>query len=221
MAERATLQAAPRTVLGKQVKQLRRQGILPANVFGKGLESLAIQMDSRDFVRTVKSTGVRSMFELAVEGEPKPRYVILRGLSRAGGMGEPIHADFYQVDLNRPIQTTVNLRGINESPAVRDLAGTLIQSLETVSVRCLPLSIPEAIEFDISAIKSFDVTITVGDLPATEGVEILTDPSVAVATVNPPRLRLDAEEEEEAAEEGAEEAAEGEEGAEAAETSEA
>jgi len=208
MAERATIHATPRTVLGKQVKQLRRQGILPANVFGKGLTSLAIQLDGRDFTRTMKTSGVRSMFELAVEGESKPRYVILRGLSRSGGMGEPIHVDFYQVDLNRPIHTSVNLRTINEAPAVRDLAGTLIHSLETVSIRCLPLSIPEAIDVDVSVLNSFDVTITVGDLVAPEGVEILTDASVAVATVNPPRLRL--EEEEGAEAEGGEEAAAGE-----------
>ncbi len=216
MAERTTIHATARTVLGKQVKQLRRQGILPANVFGKGLESIAIQLDSREFGRTMKTVNVRSMFELKIEGESRARHVIVRGLSRNGGMGEPIHVDFYQVDLKRPIQTTVNLHTVNESPAVHDLAGTLIHSLETVSVRCLPLSIPEAIEVDVSSLKSFDDTITVGDLIAPEGVEILTDPSVAVATVAPPRLRLEgAEEEEEAA--GGEEAAEGEESAEEAE----
>lgn len=215
MAERATIHATPRTILGKQVKQLRRQGILPANVFGKGLESTAIQIDARDFARTMKSTNVRSMFELEVEGEAAPRHVIVRGLSRKGGMGEPVHVDFYQVDLNRPIHTTVNLHPINEAPAVRDLAGTLILSLETVSVRCLPLSIPEAIEVDISVLKSFDETITVADLQAPEGVEILIDASVAVATVAPPRLRLEAAEEEEA--EAAEGPAEGEELAEEAE----
>ncbi len=194
MAERATLTAAPRTVLGKNVKRLRRQGVLPANVFGRGLESRAIQLDSREFVRTIRAAGVRSMFELKVEGEPSPRYVLIRGLTREGGMGEPMHADFYQVDLSRPITTTVNLRLVGEAPAVVELAGTLAQSLENVSVRCLPLSIPEHIDIDATLLKSFEVSLTVGDLHAPDGVEILTDPSVAVATVNPPRLRLEAEE---------------------------
>ncbi|HEY4669524.1 MAG TPA: 50S ribosomal protein L25 [Tepidiformaceae bacterium] len=217
MAERTTIHAIPRTVLGKQVKQLRRQGILPANVFGKGLESIAIQLDSRDFGRTMKTGNVRSMFELKIEGESRARHVIVRGLSRKGGMGEPIHVDFYQVDLKRPIQTTVNLHTVNEAPAVHDLAGTLIHSLETVFVRCLPLSIPDAIEVDVSTLKSFDDTITVADLVAPEGVEILTDPSVAVATVAPPRLRLEGAEEEEAAEEAAEGEASAEEAEETAE----
>lgn len=191
MAERATIAAAPREITGKKVSQLRRQGILPANVFGRGLDSRAIQVDSREFMRTVRSAGVRSMFELRVEGEKEPRYVILRGLTRAGGMGDPLHADFYQVDLKRPITTTVNLRIVGEAPAVRDLAGTLIQSLETVAVRCLPLDIPDAIEVDVAPLKGFDVTISVGDLVAPAGVEILTDPSINIVTVNPPRIRLD------------------------------
>lgn len=191
MAERATIAAAPREITGKKVSRLRRQGILPANVFGRGLESRSIQVDSREFMRTVRASGVRSMFELKIEDESAPRYVILRGLTREGGMGDPVHADFYQVDLTRPITTTVNLHVAGEAPAVRDLAGTLIQSLENVAVRCLPLDIPDFIEIDATQFKSFDVTITVGDLVVPSGVEILTDPSINVATVNPPRLRLD------------------------------
>jgi large subunit ribosomal protein L25 len=193
MAERVTLAAAPRTVLGKKVKQLRRQGILPANVFGKGQDSVAIQLDAHEFGRTVKNTGLRHMFELSIEGEPRARHVIVRGLSRHGGMGEPIHVDFYQVDLNRPIHTTVALRVVGEAPAVRDLAGTLIQNLETVSIRCLPLEIPEAIEADATMLKGFDVSVTVGDLKPPPGVEILNDPAIVVATVMPPRLRLEGE----------------------------
>ncbi|MCL4230703.1 MAG: 50S ribosomal protein L25 [Dehalococcoidia bacterium] len=191
MAERATIAATPREITGKKVSQLRRQGILPANVFGRGLASRAIQVDSRDFMRTVRTAGVRSMFELRVNDEKEPRYVILRGLTRAGGMGEPIHADFYQVDLKRPITTTVNLRIVGEAPAVRDLAGTLIQSLETVAVRCLPLDIPDHIEVDAALLKGFDITITVADLALPQGVEVLTEGAVNIATVNPPRIRLD------------------------------
>ncbi len=190
MATRATLTAAPRSILGKQVKRLRQQGLLPANVYGRGLESLAIQLDAREFLRTVRAAGVRSMFELKVEGEPQPRFVLIRALQREGGTGDPIHVDFYQVDLNRPILTSVPLRVVGEAPAVRDLAGTLLVALETVTVRCRPLDLPEAIEVDVSKLASFDATITVGDLAAPPGVEIVTDPSTLVATVSPPRLRL-------------------------------
>lgn len=194
MADRATISATPRSVLGKKVKQLRRQGILPANVYGRGLESAAVQIDSREFGNTIKTSGVRTMFELAVEGEGAPRYVVIRGLTRKGGTGDPIHVDFFQVDLNRPITTSVAVRVEGVAPAVRDLAGTLVHSLDLVLIRCTPLNIPEALVADVSVLTSFDVTLTVGDLTAPEGVEILTDPSVAVAIVAAPRLRLEEDE---------------------------
>ncbi len=189
MAERVTIKAAPRTVLGKQVKQLRRQGRLPGNVYGRGLESRAVDVDARDFARTIKSAGLRAMIELDVDGEKAPRYVILRRIERYGGTGDPIHVDFFQVDPNKPIQANVPLRFVGEAPAVRDLAGTLLPSLDIVSVRCLPLAIPDSIAVDIGPLKGFDVSLTVGDVEAPDGVEILTDPSIVIATVNPPRIR--------------------------------
>lgn len=189
MAERVTIEAAPREVLGKKVKQLRRQGRLPANVYGKGLESRAIEIDAREFARTVKQAGLRAMIELRVAGEPDPRYVILRGISRAHGTGDPIHVDFFQVDPERPITANVPLRLVGEAPAVRDLAGTLLPGLEIVSVRCRPLDIPDTIPVDLAPLKDFSSVLTVGDIAPPPGVEILTDPSIVVATVNPPRIR--------------------------------
>ena len=188
MAERVSLVAEPRTILGKQVNRLRREGRLPANVYGRGITSVAIDVDARDFQRTIKAHGVRAMFELRIAGENETRHVILRGLTRKGGMGDPIHADFYQVDLNRPIQANVPIHLVGEAPAVRDLAGTLVQSLDIVSIHCLPLAIPDSIEVDVSPLKTFDVSLTVGDVKPPEGVEILTDPSIVVATVSPPRV---------------------------------
>jgi large subunit ribosomal protein L25 len=143
------------------------------------------------------------MFELQVDGESGPRYAVIRGLTRKGGTGDAIHVDFYQVDPNQPISANVPIRIEGEAPAVRDLAGTLVHSLDLVSIRCTPLAIPEALIGDASILKSFEATLTVGDLQVPEGVEVLTDPSVPVASVVPPRLRVDTGEEgeEEAADE--------------------
>jgi large subunit ribosomal protein L25 len=208
MAERAFIEAAPRTVLGKKVRQLRREGRLPANVYGRGIASTAIEIDGREFGRSIKQTGLRHMFELNIAGESKPRYVIIRGFSRVGGTGEPMHVDFFQVDPNKPIQANVPLHVVGEPPAVRDLAGTLVQAVDIVAIRCLPLSIPEAVEVDGTRLNSFDANLTVGDIAPLEGVEVLTDPSIVVATVAPPRLRLEREEEEGEGEEAAPEAEE-------------
>tara|TARA_Y100000590_G_scaffold381609_1_gene450898 strand:- start:639 stop:1145 length:507 start_codon:yes stop_codon:yes gene_type:complete len=158
------------------------------------------------------------MFELSIEGEKESRHVLVRGLDREGGTGDPIHVDFYQVDLNRPIQTTTAIRLVGIPPAVTDLGGTLLQNLETVAIRCLPLDIPEAIELDVSSIENFELSLSVGDLEVPEGVEVLAASDIGVATVDAPRLTIEGEEEEgeelegEEGEEG--EAMEGEEGAE-------
>ena len=217
MAERLTLSATNRSVLGKKVRRLRREGLLPANVYGRGIDSTSIQLDSRDFRRAIRQVGIRSMFELAIDGEQEPRHVLVRGLDREGGTGDPLHVDFYQVDLTRPIQTTVAIRLVGVAPAVLDLGGTLLQNLETVAVRCLPLDIPEAIELDVSALETFEASLSVGDLNVAEGVEILAAADIGIATVDAPRLQVEGEsgitEEGEEGEEGVEPA----EGAEAGE----
>lgn len=191
MAERRTLSASPRTVLGKKVRRLRREGLLPANVYGRGIESTAIQLEGRAFRRVIRQAGVRSMFELAIEGEGEPRHVLVRGLDREGGTGDPIHVDFYQVDMERPIQTTIAIRLVGVSPAVADLGGTLLQNLETVSIRCLPLDIPDAVELDVSALADFDTSLTVGDLRVPDRVEVLSAPDIGIATVDAPRLQIE------------------------------
>jgi large subunit ribosomal protein L25 len=189
MVDRAVIEAEPRTILGKQVARLRREGILPANVFGRGVESTAVSVDARTFGRTIKSTGLRHMYELKVAGEASPRYVVIRGLTRKGGTGDPIHVDFQQVDPEHPITANVPLRVVGEAPAVKDLAGTLQQFVEVVNIRCKPLVIPEAIEADASTLKSFTAALTVGQITPPAGIEILTDPTLVVASVAPPRVK--------------------------------
>ena len=73
MPDRLTLTASNRTVLGKKVKRLRREGVLPANVYGRGVDSTAIQLSGREFRRAIRQAGIRSMFELAIEGESESR----------------------------------------------------------------------------------------------------------------------------------------------------
>lgn len=189
MAERITITARPRTVRGKKVRQLRREGRLPANIYGRGVESTAIDVDAREFLRTVRHNGIRVLYDLQVDGEAKARPVIVRGIARYGGTGDPIHVDFFQVDPERPIQATVPLRLVGEAPAVRDLAGTLLQSIEMVSIRCAPLAMPEVIEVSIAKLTSFNQPLTVGDIEPPPGVEVVTDPSIVIASVAAPRIR--------------------------------
>lgn len=189
--EFATIVAEPRSVLGKKVKRLRREGVLPGNVFGKGLESKALQMDAREFLRTVRAAGVRTMFKLTLNDESSPRYVFIRGLMREGGMGAPRHVDFYQVDLDQPIETTVPLKLTGVAPAVRDLAGVLVANVERLKVRTLPLNIPDHVEADLDSLRAFDAVVTAESVKMPDGVELVDSPDLVLATVSPPRLRLE------------------------------
>lgn len=189
MADRITLQAAPRVVLGKKVQNLRRDGRLPGNVYGRGIPSQAVDVDAREFARSIKTAGLRATIELRIDGEAAPRLVILRGMARKGGTGDYTHVDFFQVDPEKAIIVNVPVHLTGDAPAVRDLAGTLLPSLDVVSVRCLPLDIPNTITADVGVLTSFGISLTVGDLTMPPGVEILTDPSIVVATVKPPRIR--------------------------------
>ena len=200
------IQVAHRDTFGKKVKRLRNQGVLPGNIYGRGLPSTPIQVDSREFRKVVVDSGIRSMFQVLVEGESEPRHVLIRQLARSGGTGDPIHVDFYQVDLERPIQTTVAINLIGIAPAVTDLSGTLLQHLETVQVRCLPLDIPDSFEVDVSGLETFEDTIKIADVTFAEGVEVLTSEDMSIAGVQPPRVL------EEVVSETDEELAEGEEG---------
>jgi len=211
MQKRAALAVEPRSTLGKRVKRLRAEGILPGNVYGRGFDSIAVQIESHEFVRVVRDAGIRSMFELNIDGEKEPRLVLIRGLDRHLGMGELIHVDFFQVDLERRLQTSIPLRQIGQSLAVTDLGGTLLSGAETLLVRCLPLDIPEFIEVDVGVLEDFDSSVSVGDLELPDNVESLIDPSVMVATVNAPRLATEDELEDEEGEDGVE-GEEGEEG---------
>ena len=182
------IQVAHRDVFGKKVKRLRNQGVLPGNIYGRGLPSTPIQVDSREFRKVVLDSGIRSMFQVLVEGESEPRHVLIRQLARSGGTGDPIHVDFYQVDLDRPIQTTVAINLVGTAPAVTDLSGTLLQHLETVQVRCLPLDIPNSFEVDVSGLETFEDTIKILDVVFPDGVEVLTSKDMSIAGVQPPRV---------------------------------
>jgi len=202
-----------RTVLGKKVKTLRRDGLLPANVYGKGLSSVAVQLPMNKFDTVHKEVGETGIIDLEFDGKNHP--VLVKNLQLAYPARTPLHVDFYQVNMKEKVKTMVPLSLAGEPVAVTEKVGTLLQTLNEVEVEALPDNLPEHIEIEISHLAAVDDHITVGDLKAPEGVEILTDPSqtvVKIAELVAPEPEPEPEAE---TTEGAEgEAAEGEAGAE-------
>lgn len=206
------LNATPRTVLGKQVKKLRREGQLPANVYGKGMASTSIQLASKDFKEVFAEVGETGLIDLMVGDKKHP--VLVKNLQMNYQSSTPLHVDFYEVNLKEKVKAMVPLEFVGEPKAVTENIGTLIQPASEVEVEALPAELPEKIEVNIEPLAEIDQQITVSELHAPEGVTILTDEAQVVAKIAEIVIE---EEPEPVAEEGAEgeategEAAEGEE----------
>ncbi len=212
---KAELKVSPREVLGKKVKALRREGVIPANVYGRALVSVAIQVTRDDLVHVLRTAGRNEIIYLRLDGE-EPRPTLVRQIQRNPITDAILHVDFYQISLKEKVRIEVPLALVGTAPAEQTYGGTLLHSLDTITVEGLPTDIPSVIEVDVSGLEQIDATIYVSDLSVPGGVTLLTDPERVVAKVAPPQVEKEVEEEvpeeEVPAEEAKEPAAEGEEG---------
>jgi len=197
-ATQIELAVTPRSVLGKKVKTLRQQGITPANIYGHGIPSQAVQLPTPDLARTIRVAGRNTMLQLHVEGERKRRPVFFRDVQRNPITDEFLHVDFYQVSLKEKIKLEVPLIIVGEAPAVSVHQGILLQSINVIAMEGLPTDLPPHIEVDVSGLAEIDDAIHVKDLEMGPDVTLLVDPDLVVAKVAAPRLV------EEEVEEGAE-----------------
>lgn len=211
-ASKIELRAAPRTVLGKKVSQLRRQGLIPANVYGHNVPSFAIQVPSDDLRHVLRDAGRNGIVYLRVDGgEPRPTFI--RDVQRNPVSDAILHVDFLQISLKERVRLEVPIHLTGVPGAVERLGGILVHGVDHVMVEALPTEVPSYLEVDVSGLEEFDQAIHVSDLKPPAGVTVLTDPELVVAKVAPPAVER-AEEvaaEEEAAAAEAEEA-QGEEG---------
>lgn len=205
MAKRYNLSADSRTVVGKQVKSLRRDGKLPANVYGHNVKATAVTVDAKEFAGVLKQAGETGLIDLKI-GEEKTRPVLIHDMLVDPVKGATLHVDFYQVNLKEKLTATVPLEYVGESPIVKTGEGILLELLQEVEVESLPTDIPSSIEVDISGLTEVDQGIRVSDLPLPEGVEMQTDGEELVCKIDTAQMAED--EEVEAAEEVAEESAE-------------
>lgn len=162
--DRLSLQAEERILLGKKVKNLRKDGKLPGHVFGKGLETEHVSVDGKTFLKTFKEAGETGLIDLKI-GTEKVKPVMVRGVQYDPVSGQPIHIDFYQVSLTQKVKVPVPLVLIGEQPESVHLGETIVlQTLNEVQVEALPTDLVENIEVDISSLQNIDDAITVGQL---------------------------------------------------------
>ena len=193
MPDDATLRAQTRSITGSAVKQLRRDGVLPCNVYGRGVDSISIQTPLSELQRVFRAVDRNAVVQMEIDGgDTVP--VVLREVQRHPVNGQLLHVDFYQVDLTRMIHSEARLVLIGDAEAVA-LGGTLVQSLEYLALEALPLEMPSEVEVDISGLAEFGSSVLVRDITLPEGVRALADEAVAIATVLAPRLVEEEEEE--------------------------
>ncbi|OGE43895.1 hypothetical protein A3B45_02600 [Candidatus Daviesbacteria bacterium RIFCSPLOWO2_01_FULL_39_12] len=162
--DKLSLLAEERTILGKKVKKLRRDGKLPGHVFGKGVDGEAVTVDSKDFLKTFHQAGETGLIELKI-GKEKVRPVLVRDVQHDPLTDKPIHIDFYQVNLSEKVKVSVPLVLVGEQPESVHLGETIVlQTLNEVEVEALPTDLVEKIEVDINPLKQIDDAITVAQL---------------------------------------------------------
>ena len=183
-----TLTAVPRTVTGKKVKVLRRGGVVPIHMFGRGIESQSLQAESRILSVVLPQAGTNVPITIDVDGQDGENVCFVRQVQRHPVSEALLHVDFQRVDVSQKVTAEVPLHIEGVSPAVEDMEGTLLQTLASISVEALPMSMPASFIVDISGLDDFDKTIRVATLPTDGEVTILNDPDEMIATVVRPRV---------------------------------
>ena len=189
-----TYAANAREVIGKKVNILRNDGIIPANIYGRGIDSVPVQIEWSEARGMLNSHGRNVLIQIQIEGEAQARSVVIRDFTRDPVNGSLQHIDFFQVDLTRKIQADIPVQLTGESFAVHTYGGILIQSLELLHVEALPTEMPESIQVSVESLEELESSLTVGDIQAPEGVSILTSPDVGLAQIARPRVEQEADE---------------------------
>lgn len=203
MAERLNIEAESRTTFGKKSKRLRREGMVPAVIYGKR-DPVHIQIENLPLRRALRHAGGNDLIDINLSGNKVT--VLAREIQQHPTRGDLIHVDFYEVDMQQTIEATVRLITVGQAAEELRQMGQVVQVLHEVSVEALPGDLISEMEVDISGIASVDDVIYVSELTAPAGVTILTEPETAITSFDYFREEEEEEEEEEMlfAEEGEE-----------------
>lgn len=180
-----SLTAQTRTITGRKVKVLRDQKLVPAVLYGFGVEQQFLQIPEQAFRKIYMDAGENQVVDLTVEGSKKPVSVLIREIQIDPIRRDVIHADLYAIDVTKPVEVQVPLEFTGEAPAVKATGGTLVKKLSELSIRCLPKDFTKFVEVPLASLQTLDDAITVADLKIPAGWEVLNEADGIVATVVP------------------------------------
>jgi large subunit ribosomal protein L25 len=184
--DKKILKAEDRKLSGRKVKRIRLQGLLPGNIYGKGVKSKSVQVNKKEFETLYKDVGETGLVTLQIDKEDLP--VLVNNVQKHPITDEPIHIDFRQVDLKTKVTAEVPVEVVGESPAEKQGIGTVVQYLNEVEIEALPTDLLEKFEVDASYLTEVDQAIYVKDLKIDKSkIEIKTSGEEIVVKVEPPQ----------------------------------
>lgn len=180
--EKVVIKAERRAVVGKQVRALRREGKLPAVIYGRHIEPINILLDSRTASRTLAKLTSSSLVTIEVDGKEYP--TLVREKQHNFITNSLLHVDFLAVSLTEKITASVSIQLEGVAPAVKDFNAILVTGLTELEVECLPTDLPERIVVDVSGLKEVGDGVYVRDLVISDKVEVLSESEemIVVAT---------------------------------------
>ena len=204
------LKTETRKTFGKRNKSLRKNGIIPINMYGLG-DSISLQVSEDILYKTLKEVGYTTPLKISIGGKEET-YTLVRNISIHPVTDKVIHVDFLRVDLDKPIEAQVPILLINQedAPGTRGGAGVVTQGVYEVTVLAKPLEIPSELTADCSVLEDLEMYLYSKDLDLPEGAELISDEDAQIAWIQPPRVQV-TEEEMAATTEGQEEGEEGDE----------
>lgn len=175
------LQVQKREKFGKQTGILRAQGLIPAELYGKGVKNEHLSVLAKDFRKVLKEAGENTLFNVMLDNQKKP--VMIANVSVHPVTDEILSVDFNQVRLDEKVRVKVPVEFIGEAPAIKEKNGVLVKAMQELEVEALPGDVPRSIVIDLSKLADIGQGIYVKDVAGMAGVKFIADPDSAIVTV--------------------------------------
>ena len=179
------LKVQKRDQLGSKIASLRKEGFIPAELYGHGIPNVHLAVPAKEFRSVYKTAGENQVVNLWVDDSAHP--VLIYEVNVHPLTDEVQSIDFYQVKMDEEISTSVPLKFIGESPAVKNLGGVLVKTMDEIKIKALPANIPAEITIDLAVLAELHQSVYVKDLPHTDKFKFMVDPTTVIVTVSEQR----------------------------------
>lgn len=179
--ETPVLEAKKREITGKRIRALRNQGLLPAIMYGSGIDPQPLELDQLEANKVLIRSSGSTLIELNIGKEI--HHVLVREIQRDVIRRNILHVDFLKVAMDVKIKAEIPIEYVGDAPAIKNLGGVLVPGISMIEVEALPNDLINSVAVDLTVLKEIEDTISVGDLELDEAISILTDPEEVIARI--------------------------------------